>query len=367
MGRDAEQRVWTAGNIRSIISTCKNICSNAFQRRHADAFHATDQLRRTEAGDHRALPGDVEAAAGNRALRAGAAERAGARHRGGHRRRRRRAAFGDGALRQRAGLRRLLARCSRSSAGAWSSGRSAIASASSSCARASATAVPAGATGVLHQSVSDAIAELGHLEESVKAAQFNAAIRLIAGAPRIHVLAQRRAFPVACYLAYALSQLELRTHLLDGVGGMLSEVVRGIAAREVLIAVSFRNYSPGVIEAAADCHRRGVPVIAITDSPLSPLKANARDFVRAGRRLEPPVPVAGGAAVPRAGARGQHRAPAGRNASSMRAAPQSAAAPGQAASSVQRQSDARRSTSSASAAPPWISMASRSAGGWRTC
>jgi len=135
---------------------------------------------------------------------------------------------------------------------------------------------PAGATGVLHQSVSDAIMELGHLEESVKAAQFNAAIRLIAGAPRIHVLAQRRAFPVACYLAYALSQLELRTHLLDGVGGMLSEVVRGIAAREVLIAVSFRNYSPGVIEAAADCHRRGIPVIAITDSPLSPLKANAR-------------------------------------------------------------------------------------------
>jgi DNA-binding MurR/RpiR family transcriptional regulator len=135
---------------------------------------------------------------------------------------------------------------------------------------------PGSATGVLHQSVSDAIAELGHLEESVKASQFNAAIRLIAGAPRIHVLAQRRAFPVACYLAYALGQLELRTHLLDGVGGMLSESVRGIAAREVLIAVSFRNYSPGVIEAAADCHARGVPVIAITDSPLSPLKANAR-------------------------------------------------------------------------------------------
>jgi DNA-binding MurR/RpiR family transcriptional regulator len=133
-----------------------------------------------------------------------------------------------------------------------------------------------GPTGALHQSVSDAITELGHLEETVTTAQFHAAIRLLAGAPQIHVLAQRRAFPVACYLAYALSQLELRTHLLDGVGGMLGEFVRGIAQREVLIAVSFRNYSPGVIEAAAECHRRGVPVIAITDSPLSPLKANAR-------------------------------------------------------------------------------------------
>jgi DNA-binding MurR/RpiR family transcriptional regulator len=133
-----------------------------------------------------------------------------------------------------------------------------------------------GPVGVLHQSVSDAITELGHLEEAATAAQFHAAIRLIAAAPQIHVLAQRRAFPVACYLAYALSQLELRTHLLDGVGGMLGEFVRGIAPREVLIAVSFRNYSAGVIEAAADCHRRGVPVIAITDSPLSPLKSHTR-------------------------------------------------------------------------------------------
>jgi DNA-binding MurR/RpiR family transcriptional regulator len=133
-----------------------------------------------------------------------------------------------------------------------------------------------GSAGVLHQSVTDAMAELGHLEEAVAAPQFDAAIRLLAAAPQIHVLAQRRAFPVACYLAYALSQLELRAHLLDGVGGMLGEAVRGVAAPEVLIAVSFRNYSPAVVEAAAECERRDVAVIAITDSPLSPLKPRAR-------------------------------------------------------------------------------------------
>lgn len=156
-----------------------------------------------------------------------------------------------------------------------------------------------GPAGVLHQSVSESIAELGHLEEAVNAAQFNAAIRLLAAAPHIHVLAQRRAFPVACYLAYALSQLELRTQLQDGVGGMLAESVRGIAAREVLIAVSFRNYSAGVIEAAAACHQRGVAVIAITDSPLSPLKASARvcfelgdDSTRPFRSLVAPLCLA---------------------------------------------------------------------------
>ncbi len=132
------------------------------------------------------------------------------------------------------------------------------------------------AAGVLHQFVSESIDELGHLEEAVAAPQFRAAVRLLAGARRIHVVAQRRAFPVAFYFAYALNQLELTTHLLDGVGGMLRELVRGIQPKEVLLAVSFRNYSPDVIETAAACHARGIPVLAMTDSALSPLKPYAR-------------------------------------------------------------------------------------------
>ncbi|MBC7378488.1 MAG: MurR/RpiR family transcriptional regulator [Burkholderiaceae bacterium] len=130
--------------------------------------------------------------------------------------------------------------------------------------------------GVLHQLVSDSVGELGHLEESIHEADLKAAVKLIAGALRIHVLAQRRAFPVASYLAYALGQLELRTHLLDGAGGMLHENLRSVAPEDVLIVSSFRSYSPDVIEAAEACARRGVPVVAITDGPLSPLKAHAR-------------------------------------------------------------------------------------------
>jgi DNA-binding MurR/RpiR family transcriptional regulator len=129
---------------------------------------------------------------------------------------------------------------------------------------------------VLNRFVGAAVGELGHLEESVRSADLAAAARLIGRADRVHVLAQRRAFPVACYLAYALSQLELRAHLLDGLGGMLQESLRNATARDLLIATSFHSYSPEVVEAAAAAHRRGVPVIAITDSALSPLKPSAR-------------------------------------------------------------------------------------------
>jgi DNA-binding MurR/RpiR family transcriptional regulator len=128
---------------------------------------------------------------------------------------------------------------------------------------------------VLHDFVADSIAHLSHLEEHVTPDKLETAVQLLARAGRIHVLAQRRAFPVACYLAYALGQLELPVTLLDGVGGMVREQARAIRAGEALIAVSFRNYSPEVIELAAETFRRGVPVVVITDSAVSPLARGA--------------------------------------------------------------------------------------------
>src|SRR6187399_1403213 len=59
--------------------------------------------------------------------------------------------------------------------------------------------MPPGGTaagGVLHQFVGEAVDELRQLEEHVDPKALAAAAKLLAGAPQIHVLAQRRAFPV---------------------------------------------------------------------------------------------------------------------------------------------------------------------------
>jgi DNA-binding MurR/RpiR family transcriptional regulator len=96
-----------------------------------------------------------------------------------------------------------------------------------------------------------------------------------------------------------LSRLELRTHLLDGVGGLLKESFGAISQGDVLIVVSFFSYSPEVIEAAAKAHGAGISVIAITDWPLSPLKNSSRvclevalDSTRAFRSLVAPMCLA---------------------------------------------------------------------------
>ena len=93
----------------------------------------------------------------------------------------------------------------------------------------------------------------------------------IAGAETIYVLGHRRSFPVAYYLSYALTQLELRAPLLDSVGGMLREPAHLIGPKDALLVVSFKNYTPDVVEVAQSCRSRKVPVVAITDNALSPL------------------------------------------------------------------------------------------------
>jgi len=128
---------------------------------------------------------------------------------------------------------------------------------------------------VLHHFIESSIQGLEHLGENVRAADLRRAVQILAAAARVHVLAQRRAFPVAAYLTYALNQLEVRTQLIDSVGGMQHQFAGGISADEALVAVSFRNYSPDTVEIAALCHARGVPVVAITDGPLSPLVQSA--------------------------------------------------------------------------------------------
>lgn len=129
--------------------------------------------------------------------------------------------------------------------------------------------------GVLHQFIVNGMADLGALEDCVRPKDLAEAARLISRATRVQVLAQRRAFPVACYLAYALAQLDIKAQLMDGVGGMLMDTLRQMEPGELLLVTSFKNYSQDVVQAAAQARARGITVIAITDFALSPLKPHA--------------------------------------------------------------------------------------------
>jgi DNA-binding MurR/RpiR family transcriptional regulator len=120
------------------------------------------------------------------------------------------------------------------------------------------------------------VASLRHLENVISAEALSRAVALIEKANVVHVVGVRRSFPVAAYLSYALSLAERRTHLLTGLGGQLPEQAKLSAMGDVLIAVSTHPYADETVSVVEAMAARGIPVIAITDSVLSPISRHAK-------------------------------------------------------------------------------------------
>ena len=114
-------------------------------------------------------------------------------------------------------------------------------------------------------------AGLEHLREEISGDDLNRAVEILGQARTVYVVAQRRAYPLAAYLFYALRRLGVRADLLDDVGGMLPEQASQIEPGDVLFAMSYAPYTQRVLDAAETARRTGAPVIAVTDRPLSPL------------------------------------------------------------------------------------------------
>ena len=124
---------------------------------------------------------------------------------------------------------------------------------------------------VVRMQVDEAIGGLQHLTKTLDERKLDAAVDLLAKSGHVYLLAARRSFPVVSYLAYALAQLERRVTLLDGIGGMNAQLAAALAPRDLLLVVSFRSYTPEVIDIARQAHGRGAGVLGITDSRASPL------------------------------------------------------------------------------------------------
>ncbi len=109
------------------------------------------------------------------------------------------------------------------------------------------------------------------MSRSIDEETLDRAIGMLAGAETIYILARRRSYPVASYLAYVLAKLEVRAQLVESAAGLNAEITSFATPRDVALVVSFSPYTPTTIEDARGLAERGVPVVAITDSAFSPL------------------------------------------------------------------------------------------------
>src|ERR1700722_6998368 len=115
------------------------------------------------------------------------------------------------------------------------------------------------------------IASLQDLLADVSEADLKKAVTLLENAEVIYLLGQLRSSPVADLLRYVLTMLGKRCVLLDPSGGLATHMARAIQKSDLLLAVSFRFYATEVVNIVAEAASRKVPIVAISDSTLSPL------------------------------------------------------------------------------------------------
>jgi DNA-binding MurR/RpiR family transcriptional regulator len=111
------------------------------------------------------------------------------------------------------------------------------------------------------------------LARSADERQMDAAVGYLARADLIHVVGFRRAFPVASYLAYALEKMDIAAMLHDGTGKL--DHAHALRPGDAVIAITFAPYSGETVALAESAARRKVPVVAITDTTISPVAASA--------------------------------------------------------------------------------------------
>ena len=142
-----------------------------------------------------------------------------------------------------------------------------------------------------------------------------AAARSLLASRRVAFLGLRASYGIAYQLHYSYQLLAANGTLLGDLGGALQDQLDQLSTGEMLVAVSLAPYTRRTVQAVEQCAARGVAVLALTDSALSPIARAGARGIAVSRRVVVVLPVDGR----RAGAgriagrrRGRVRRPQGR-------------------------------------------------------
>lgn len=135
----------------------------------------------------------------------------------------------------------------------------------------SATGETPGSTQLLWEFAEANRAALEQLPGRIDPESLEQALDLFEKAHAVHVMGARRSFVVASYMTYALHHIDKRAFLINGLGGMYGEQVRSIGSHDALMVISFSPYAQETRQLASAACERGIPLVVITDSNVSPL------------------------------------------------------------------------------------------------
>lgn len=102
------------------------------------------------------------------------------------------------------------------------------------------------------------------------------AVRLLDEAKQVYICGFRASFPIAWSLFYVYRLFNRQVSLIDGLASNIEVFTREINGEDCLLLTSFSPYSRESLDVLNAARQAGARIIAITDSPVSPL-AQAAD------------------------------------------------------------------------------------------
>ncbi|MCT8168816.1 MurR/RpiR family transcriptional regulator [Raoultella ornithinolytica] len=97
------------------------------------------------------------------------------------------------------------------------------------------------------------------------------AVTLLDEADNVYICGFRASFPIAWSLYYVYRLFNRRVSLIDGLASNIEVFTRELTARDCVLLTSFAPYSRESLNVLHAAQRAGARIIAITDSPVSPL------------------------------------------------------------------------------------------------
>jgi DNA-binding MurR/RpiR family transcriptional regulator len=121
--------------------------------------------------------------------------------------------------------------------------------------------------------------QIAALAEPAALDRLAAAATRLHEARRIYCLGLRSSHAAAWHFHYILSLLGDKTVMLDDAGGTGLDAIRDAGSDDVLLVACVEPYARATIEGARYAAGRGVPVVALTDSEVSPLAQIAANAI----------------------------------------------------------------------------------------
>ena len=133
---------------------------------------------------------------------------------------------------------------------------------------------------VLEKVLNTNVDNIRHTLDSISRVAFHDAVDAIVKAKNIYIIGVRSSAMLANFLSYSLQMIFDNVRLIDTTAGSeLFQQMMSIGEGDVMIAISFPRYSKRVIKAVEFARRADADVIALTDSPDSPIAPSAQQVL----------------------------------------------------------------------------------------